>query len=102
MIIVIPLSILKKITSKNFCKNLNTYPNIYIINTKKTKDNYNVNNEFLRVHFWIYKLKKKIYGLIYKTYLKEKVYKTIVFVWIDWPIHIIGSIGQPIKPQDWQ
>ena len=51
MIIVIPLSILKKITSKNFCKNLNTYPNIYIINTKKTKDNYNVNNEFLRVHF---------------------------------------------------
>jgi hypothetical protein len=46
----------------------------------------------IKVHFLIYKLKRKnIYVLTYKIYLKEKIYKIIVFVWIDKSIHTTSS-----------
>jgi hypothetical protein len=46
----------------------------------------------IKVHFLIYKLKRKnIYVLTHKIYLKEKIYKIIVFVWIDKSIHTTSS-----------
>jgi hypothetical protein len=46
----------------------------------------------IKVYFLIYKLKRKnIYVLTHKIYLKEKIYKIIVFVWIDKSIHTTSS-----------
>jgi hypothetical protein len=43
-----------------------------------------------------------MYILSHKIYLEEKVNIILVFVWTGWPVHTIGSTGQPIEPDDWQ
>jgi hypothetical protein len=45
--------------------------------------------------------KKQMYILTYKTYLEEKIYKIIVFIWNDRPVYTTGSIGWPIGPKNW-